>query len=104
MQNNIINTVTEKQSRPLFSLGQTYLTQGAIEALEEASQLPHEFLLKHQTGDWGIVCEEDAQENGFSVGNGFRILSAYKTKQNVKIWVITEADRGSTTILLPSEY
>jgi hypothetical protein len=88
----------------LFSLGKIYLTVGASEALEESNQNPSEFLSLHQKGNWGIVGKEDSQENDFSVKNGFRIISAYKTNSDVKIWIITEADRSSTTVLLPSEY
>jgi hypothetical protein len=88
----------------LFPLGRIYLTPGASKELESANQEPFEFLSKHQTGDWGIVGKEDSQENDFSVKNGFRILSAYKTNKNVKLWIITEADRSCSTILLPEEY
>jgi hypothetical protein len=88
----------------LFPLGSIYLTVGAKEALEESGQNAFEFLSRHQTGNFGIVGKEDWKENEFSIKNGFRILSAYKTNNDVKIWVITEADRSSTTILLPSEY
>jgi hypothetical protein len=88
----------------LFPLGRIYLTPGASEELEMANQEPFEFLAKHQRGDWGIVGKEDSQENDFSVKNGFRILSAYKTNKNVKLWIITEADRSCSTILLPEEY
>jgi hypothetical protein len=88
----------------LFPLGQVFLTIGAKEALEDSGQNAFEFLQLHQQGIWGIVCEEDAKENDFSVKNGFRILSAYKTQNDVKIWLITEADRSLTTCLLPSEY
>jgi len=88
----------------LFPLGSIYLTIGAREALENSSHEPFEFLERHQKGDWGIIGKEDSQENDFSVKNGFRILSVYKTARDVKIWLITEADRSATTILLPSEY
>lgn len=88
----------------LFPLGSIYLTIGAREALQEANQEPFDFLSRHQTGDYGLICEEDKQENDLSVKEGFRILSTYKTNNDVKIWIITEADRSSTTILLPSEY
>jgi hypothetical protein len=88
----------------LFPLGQIFLTIGAREALEESGQNAFEFLELHQQGNWGIVCKEDAKENDFSVKNGFRILSAYRTKNDVKIWLITEADRSSSTILLPEQY
>ncbi len=92
------------EPKVLFSLGQVFLTVGAREVLEESNESANEFLAKHSTGNWGNVCEEDAEENDFSVREGFRILSAYKTSKGVKIWVITEACRSSTTVLLPSEY
>lgn len=87
-----------------FSLGRVVATPGALKALEEANQNPLEFLERHQAGDWGELCDEDKDENEFSVRNDFRILSAYRTRNNVKIWVITEADRSVTTLLLPHEY
>jgi hypothetical protein len=92
------------ESAVLFSLGQIFITSGAREALAESDQLLSEFLKKHQTGDWGEVCEEDRKENELSVKEGFRILSAYRTTKGEKIWVITEADRNSTTILPPGDY
>lgn len=94
----------EMMLEPKFSLGRVFLTQGAKEALSESNQNANEFLQLHQTGNWGIVGKEDAQENEFSLKNGFRLLSAYKTSKNEKIWIITEADRSITTLLLPSEY
>ena len=51
------------ESKVLFSLGSVYLTVGAREALEESNQTPNEFLAKHQSGDWGLVCEDDKREN-----------------------------------------
>jgi len=89
---------------PKFFLRRTVATPGALRALEQANQSPYEFIERHQTGDWGELCEEDKRENEFSVHNGFRILSAYRTRNDVKIWVITEADRSVTTLLLPHEY
>ena len=87
-----------------FPLGGVVPTPRALRALEDASQTPFEFLERHQAGDWGEICEEDKKENQFSVQNGFRILSAYRTRNNVRIWVITEADRSATTLLKPEEY
>ena len=89
---------------PLFELGQVVGTPGALQALTEAGQLPAEFLARHVTGDWGDLCDEDKEENELSVEQGFRILSAYKLQTGAKVWVITEADRSATTILLPDEY
>ena len=89
---------------PRFPLGRVVATPGALRALEDANQNPVEFLERHQAGDWGELCDEDKDENEFSVRNGFRILSAYRTQNDVKIWIITEADRSATTFLLPHEY
>ena len=102
MQNQ--NTATQTQNKVLFELGQTVMTIGAQEALEESNQLPNEFLAKHQSGNWGDVCEDDKRENELSLLEGFRILSSYKTSKDVKLWVITEADRSATTLLLPEDY
>jgi len=87
-----------------FALGQTFITPGAQEALEIAGQTPIQFLRRHMSADWGEVSEDDAQENELSLRDGFRLLSAYRTVKSQKIWIITEADRSATTILLPSEY
>ncbi len=98
-----LETLNE-QNKVLFPLGQIFLTVGAQDALEESNQLPNEFLARHQTGDWGLVCADDRRENDLSVKESFRILSTYKTSEGEKLWIITEADRSSTTILLPEEY
>src|SRR6266576_2683657 len=89
---------------PKVSLGRIVATPGALEAVQQANQNPFEFIRRHQSGDWGELCEEDKRENEFSVHNEFRILSAYRTRNDVKIWIITEADRSATTLLLPHEY
>ena len=75
-----------------------------MKALTEAEQEPIELLLRHVTGDWGDLDDEDKIENELSVKEGFRILSAYKLETGAKVWVITEWDRSVTTILLPTEY
>jgi hypothetical protein len=75
-----------------------------MEALSDSGQTAREFLARHQAGDWGEVCGDDAEENELSVKEGHRILSAYTTAAGVKLWVITEADRSVTTVLLPEEY
>ena len=93
-----------EQKSPLFCLGQLVATPGALQALTEARQAPTEFLARHQAGDWGDVCAEDKKENELSLRQGFRILSSYRTSLGTKLWVITEADRSATTILLPDEY
>jgi hypothetical protein len=87
-----------------FSLGRVVATPAALRALEKAEQQPAEFLDRHVNGDWGEVPEADKQENELSVEKGFRILSAYTTSAGDQIWILTEADRSATTILLPEEY
>jgi hypothetical protein len=72
--------------------------------LEQAGQSPMEFLQRHAAGDWGEVDAHDKAENEYSLQHGFRLLSAYRLADGTKIWIITEADRSSTTILLPEEY
>lgn len=88
-----------------FALGQTFITPGAQEALQIAGQTELEFLRRHMSGDWGSeLSEEDVQENELSLKKGFRLLSAYRTGKGQKLWIITEADRSATTLLLPDEY
>src|SRR5437870_4711127 len=90
--------------RPKFSLGQTVATPGALQALKAAGQSPALFLSRHVQGDWGLVDAEDAQANQEALQNGGRLLSAYETGLGTRLWVLTEADRSVTTILLPDEY
>lgn len=91
-------------SGPKFPLGQLVATPGAFAALGEANQAALEFLRRHIVGDWGDLDAEDKASNDWSVRNGARILSAYTLSSGVRIWIITEADRSSTCILLPKEY
>jgi hypothetical protein len=90
--------------RPLFPLGQCVATPGALEALEEAGQTPADFLNRHVRGDWGTIDPADKGLNEQAIRDGDRIFSVYTTTKGVKVWVITEADRASTCILLPDEY
>ena len=90
--------------KPLFDLGQLVATPGALAVLEKTGQNPMEFLSRHVTGDWGEIPEEDKKENLFSLEKGFRLLSSYRTTAGDRVWVITEANRSLTTLLLPDEY
>jgi hypothetical protein len=85
-----------------FPLGQTVITSNALEQLTQDDVL--RALKRHAAGDWGEVCHEDAQENELSLREGFRILSAYQSSVGVKFWIITEADRSATTVLMPEDY
>ena len=87
-----------------FPLGRVLATPGALEALEKAGQQPQEFLDRHVNGDWGEVDSHDAAENEVSLERGFRLLSSYTTGAGDRLWIITEANRSATTLLLPEEY
>jgi hypothetical protein len=90
------------QIHSLFSLGRIVATPGALAALQDAHQAAQEFLSRHARGDWGDLTEEDQKENDFSVFRSLRLLSAYHLSTGVTLWIITEADRSATTLLLPS--
>jgi hypothetical protein len=97
--------------KPKFNPGREVMTRGVSEwcgcgydqlATERYFKVL-ECLKRHLFGDWGEVCPEDQESNRVALMNGFRLLSSY-TVDDTKIWVITEADRSSTTILFPDEY
>lgn len=89
---------------PLFPSGRLVATPGALALLEQTNKLPVEFLSRHLRGDWGDLDEEDTTENELSLKYGLRLLSSYQVSESEKLWVITEADRSVTTLLLPEEY
>ena len=89
----------------LFKLGQVVATPGALRAIEENGIEAWSLLLRHANGDWGCVPEDDQLENQRSVEEGHRVMSSYAMNdRGDKLWVITEADRSSTCLLLPEEY
>ena len=98
------HTTNHRPTLTRFALGQTFITPGAEEALQIAGQTEIEFLRRHMSCDWGELSDDDVQENELSLQKGFRLLSAYQTGKGQKLWIITEADRSATTLLLPSEY
>ena len=90
-----------------FKLGQTVMTCGINSMIEknEIGVLELQICMhRHQNGDWGGICEEDKKVNNEALKYGDRLVSAYKSHKGVKFWIITEADRSVTTVLLPSEY
>lgn len=88
----------------LFSLGRLLATPGALAAMALTQMDPVLLLARHVIGDWGDLRLEDRVANDRAVQAGDRILSAYILSTGEKIWIITEADRGSSTMLLPGEY
>lgn len=102
-----METKPDKKRNPFarkltFPLGSLCATPGALAALAPDEQLV--VLSRHARGDWGDVDDEDWNENDLSVAKGFRLLSVYAARSGQRVWVITEADRSATTILLPEEY
>jgi len=90
---------------PLFASGQIVATPGALDLLERSGHSPGALLRRHLTGDWGDLCADDKARNDAALEEGFRLHSAYSLgSAGEKIWVITEADRSVTTLLLPGEY
>ncbi len=87
---------------PLFPLGVLVATPGALAELSDEDR--RGALARHARGDWGDTGPEDWAENELSLKEGFRLMSVYRTPAGVTFWIITEADRSSTAILLPSEY
>jgi hypothetical protein len=87
-----------------FKLGQVVATPGALTAAEASGESLLNYVQRHLSGDWGIVKPEDRRENEVAILLHMRIMSVYLLKSGVRIWIITEADRSSTCVLLPEEY
>jgi hypothetical protein len=85
-------------------LGKLWPRPGRWLHWRERSSRPACFLARHAIGDWGDLEPTDVAENEHSVAHGFRLLSSYQTSAGEKLWIITEADRSATTLLLPEEY
>jgi len=97
---NFVLPGDQPQSR--FPLGDIFITTAASEALTQADITVA--MLRHSRGDWGAVCSEDWSSNELSLTDGSRLLSVYHGTTGVKFWIITEADRSVTTVLLPADY
>ena len=85
-----------------FQLGQIVATPNALEHLSQDDI--RSGIIRHQAGDWGDLDGDDRKENDLSLERGTRLLSAYQASNGVTFWIITEADRSSTTVLLPEDY
>jgi len=84
-------------------LGEVVATPGALNLLQRANLNPIQMLLRHRSGDWGDVQPEDALANEAAAIHGNRVISSYEVAGE-RLWIITEADRSATTLLLPEEY
>ena len=85
-----------------FEHGEVVITSNALDTLnlEDVETA----LGRHARGDWGECGLEDWRENDFSVAHGLRLLSVYRDRTGTKFWIITEADRSVTTVLLPDDF
>ena len=86
--------------KPRFPLGTTVATPGALALGADLNR----YMRRHHCGDWGDLCDEDKRTNEEALEQGLRILSHYELGGGKRIYIITEADRSSTCILLPEEY
>ena len=92
----------ERNEQARFDLGQVVITANAERTLDPVSY--QQGLQRHARGDWGELGEEDRQANERALEEGTRLLSGYEDSQGKKYWIITEADRSATTVLLPEDY
>ena len=88
--------------RVRFSLGRVVITANAQRVLPD--QEVRLALQRHLLGDWGDCCAEDRLANEAALRSGERLLSVYHTACDVRFWIVTEADRSATTVLLPEDY
>lgn len=93
----------ENDEWPLFTLGKIVATRGVLMHLECEGVLADPYLNRHACGDWGDLTASDTEMNRLAVIHGARIFSSYEIAGK-RVWIITEADRSSTTLLFPSEY
>jgi len=100
----LITAAMSEMDAPKFPVGQVVATPGVLSALSSNRQSPLDLLRRHERGDWGDLDQEDKAANNRALKEGSRILSAYRLKDKTRVWLITEADRSATTLLLPEEY
>jgi hypothetical protein len=89
--------------RAPLPLGRVVATPGALKLPGKSGRHPFDYLARHATGDWGELCAFDRRQNEIALREGLRVLSSYSVGRE-RVWIITEADRSTTTILLPEEY
>lgn len=87
---------------PKFRLGCTVITSNALTKLSTTDV--QGALRRHHVGDWGDLDDHDREANERALHDGERLLSAYRSERGEKFWIITEADRSATTVLLPEDY
>jgi hypothetical protein len=91
---------SERSAR--FPLGEVSTTRSAFERLDALGLEPSDLIARHQVGDWGDVDDADLAMNEESLSEGQRFFSAYEIEAE-RFWVVTSADRSSTTVFLPGD-
>lgn len=99
-----MQTSPDKAIAPVFRFGAVVYTTGVDILARQGIFEPMQYLYRHLCGDWGDICEDDQQANRDALELGNRLLSCYEVQPDLRVWIITEADRSVTTILLPNEY
>ncbi len=97
-----MSAFTVQKSR--FPLGLLCATHGALNLLSRLKLAPSDILTRHRNCDWGDIDDEDKGANTQALVTGDRLLSSYNLTATDRLWIITEADRSVTTLLLPEEY
>lgn len=110
----IATSIERLSTGPKFGLGEVVITANCLDRLTEKFGVEIILTLtllmrRHQCGDWGFnptIADEwaDAETNDQALQNGGRILSAYHLDDEIKVWIITDASRSATTIMLPEDY
>jgi len=94
----------DEASTPMSEHGALVITRGVSEMMKTQRLNVFHYFGRHIQGDWGDICDEDRKMNEEALISGYRLMSVYDVTADLKIWIITEADRSVTTILLPEEY
>jgi hypothetical protein len=92
----------ERKREQNFPLGRIVITDNAVQTVSLAGIATA--LIRHAQGDWGDVSDTSRGQNEWALKHGGRLLSVYKDFRCASFWVMTETDRGTTTVLLPGDY
>jgi hypothetical protein len=101
-QSNWLALAGDDEMTTRFKMGLLCITRTALDTLHMADV--YAAIHRHSAADWGEVCDEDRAANDYSLEHDLRLLSSYTDRLRTKFWIITEADRSATTILLPDDY
>lgn len=99
-----MNVPSTRHAGPRFKLGRILATPDALEIIADAGVSIVDLLIRHLRGDFGEIAESDRAQNELAIATGNRILSSYVLVNRQTVWLVTEADRSSTTFLLPGDY